>query len=37
MNRIPILDVEEVETLSENLSLVIGFDSQALPCIYAPA
>src|SRR5919201_4993384 len=37
MDRIPILDMKEVEPLAENLSLVIRFDPQALPCIYPPA
>jgi hypothetical protein len=30
MNRVPVLDVEEIEPLAENLRLVVGFDSQAL-------
>jgi len=37
MNRIPVLDVEEIESLSENLGLVVGLNSQTLLRIDAPA
>jgi hypothetical protein len=30
VNRVPVLDVKEVETLSENPGLMIGFDPDAL-------
>ena len=30
MNRIPIFDVEESKSLSKNLSLMVGLDSEAL-------
>ncbi len=36
MDRIPILDVEEIEPLPENLSLMVFLDSQTLPCVQAP-
>lgn len=37
MNRIPVLDVEKIESLSENLGLVVGLNSQTLLRIDAPA
>ena len=30
MDRIPVLDMEEIEPLAEGLRLVIGFDAQSL-------
>jgi hypothetical protein len=33
VNRIPILDMKEVEALTEHLGLVVGFNSQALSCV----
>jgi hypothetical protein len=30
MNRVPVLDVEEIEPLAEDLRLVVGFNPEAL-------
>jgi hypothetical protein len=36
MYGIPVLDVEESESLAENLSFVVRLNSQTLPRIHAP-
>ena len=36
MDRIPVLDVKKIETLTERLRFVISLDSQALPRMHAP-
>jgi hypothetical protein len=36
MNRIPVLNMKEVEPLAENLGFVIRLDSQALSCVQPP-
>src|SRR6516164_2422861 len=36
MDRVPILNMEKIESLTKNLSLVIGLNSKTLPCINAP-
>jgi hypothetical protein len=36
MERIPVLDVEEIEPLAENPSLATGLNSQAMPRIDTP-
>src|SRR5271169_2816807 len=36
MNRVPVLNVEEIDTLAEYVYFVICLDPQALPCVQAP-
>lgn len=36
MNRVPVLDMKEIEALAEYLRLVILFDAEALPCVQTP-